>query len=50
MAQGLRSFSANAYSTAWGKLSAAVVVTAFPLAGVWMLAQNLVQSGLTAAR
>lgn len=47
MAQGLRSFSANAYSTAWGNLSAAVVVTAFPLAGVWMLAQNLVQSGLT---
>ena len=47
MAQGLRSFSANAYSTAWGKLSAAVVVTAFPLAGIWMLAQNLVQSGLT---
>lgn len=47
MAQGLKSFSANAYSTAWGKLSAAVVVTAFPLAGVWMLAQNLVQSGLT---
>lgn len=47
MAQGLKSFSANAYSTNWGKLSAAVVLTAFPLGLVWMLAQRLVQAGLT---
>lgn len=47
LAQGLRSFSATAYSTSWGKLSAAVVLTAFPLGLVWMMAQKLVQSGMT---
>jgi arabinogalactan oligomer/maltooligosaccharide transport system permease protein len=45
--QGLRTFTANAYSTNWGKLSAAVVLTAFPLALLWMVSQKYVQSGLT---
>jgi arabinogalactan oligomer/maltooligosaccharide transport system permease protein len=47
LAQGLKSFSANAYSTNWGKLSAAVVLTCVPLASIWVFAQKYVQSGLT---
>jgi arabinogalactan oligomer/maltooligosaccharide transport system permease protein len=45
--QGLRTFTANAFSTNWGQLSAAVVLAAFPLAALWMFGQRYVQSGLT---
>lgn len=45
--QGLRTFTANAFSTNWGRLSAAVVLAAFPLAALWMFGQRYVQSGLT---
>lgn len=47
LAQGLRTFSTNAFSTNWGKLSAAVVMTSVPIAAIWMYAQKYVEAGLT---
>ncbi len=47
LTQGLRSFQANAYSTNWGKFSAAVVLSSVPLSIIWMFAQKWVQHGLT---
>lgn len=45
--QGLRTFTANAFSTNWGRLSAAVVLASVPLAILWAFGQRYVQSGLT---
>lgn len=45
--QGLRTFTANAFSTNWGRLSAAVVLASVPLAALWAFGQRYVQSGLT---
>lgn len=45
--QGLRTFSTNAFSTAWTKFSAAVVMTCVPISAIWMYAQRYIESGLT---
>ncbi|HLO02252.1 MAG TPA: ABC transporter permease subunit [Symbiobacteriaceae bacterium] len=45
--QGLRTFTANAFSTNWGRLSAAVVLASVPLAILWAFGQRYVTSGLT---
>lgn len=45
--QGLRTFSTNAFSTAWPQFSAAVVMTCIPIAAIWMFSQRYIESGLT---
>lgn len=47
LAQGLRTFINNNFSTNWGKFTAAVVVSSVPLAVIWGFAQKYVESGLT---
>jgi arabinogalactan oligomer/maltooligosaccharide transport system permease protein len=47
LAQGLRTFVQNNFSTNWGKFSAAVLVASVPLAIIWAFAQRYVESGLT---
>jgi arabinogalactan oligomer/maltooligosaccharide transport system permease protein len=47
LAQGLRSFINNNFSTNWGKFSAAVLVASVPVAFIWGFAQRYVESGLT---
>lgn len=48
LAQGLRSFINNNFSTNWGRFSAAVVVSSVPVGIIWAFAQKYVESGLTA--
>ncbi len=45
--QGLRTFSTNAFSTAWTRFSAAVVMTCVPISAIWMFSQRYIESGLT---
>ncbi len=47
LAQGLRTFILNNFTTNWGKFSAAVIVASIPLAAIWAFAQKYVESGLT---
>lgn len=47
LAQGLRTFQTNAYSTQWGRLTAAVMLTSVPIAVIWGFAQRYVEAGLT---
>ncbi|MGE5674671.1 MAG: sugar ABC transporter permease [Mycobacterium leprae] len=47
LAQGLRTFILNNFTTNWGKFSAAVIVASVPLALIWAFAQKYVESGLT---
>lgn len=47
LSQGLRTFSTNAFSTNWGRLAAAVVLTSAPIGIVWGFMQKYVESGLT---
>lgn len=47
LAQGLKTFAQNNYSTNWGKFSAAVVISCLPLAIVWGFSQKWIESGLT---
>jgi arabinogalactan oligomer/maltooligosaccharide transport system permease protein len=44
---GLKLFVQNAFATRWGVFSAAVLLTAVPLAIIWGVGQRYVQSGLT---
>ncbi|HLN64943.1 MAG TPA: ABC transporter permease subunit [Symbiobacteriaceae bacterium] len=47
LAQGLRTFTQNNFSTNWGKFSAAVVTACVPLAVIWGFAQKYIEAGLT---
>jgi arabinogalactan oligomer / maltooligosaccharide transport system permease protein len=47
IAQGLRGFVNNNFSTQWGRFSAAVIVSSVPLAVIWGFAQKYVEAGLT---
>lgn len=47
LAQGLKTFVNNNFSTNWGRFSAAVIVSSVPVAVIWGFAQKYVESGLT---
>ena len=47
LAQALKSFVTNNFSTNWGRFSAAVIVSSVPVAIIWGFAQKYVESGLT---
>lgn len=47
LSQGLRTFSTSQFSTNWGKLAAAVVMTSLPIGAIWMFAQRYIEAGLT---
>jgi arabinogalactan oligomer/maltooligosaccharide transport system permease protein len=47
LAQGLKTFTQNSFSTNWGKFSAAVVLSCVPLGIIWGFSQKYIESGLT---
>lgn len=47
LAQGLRLFIQDKFSTNWGRFAAGVVVSSVPLGIIWAFAQKYVEAGLT---
>jgi arabinogalactan oligomer/maltooligosaccharide transport system permease protein len=47
LAQGLKTFTQNNFSTNWGRFAAAVVLSCVPLATIWGFSQRYIESGLT---